>query len=112
MGNKVMTADFIDRLADKAQVLRIHKHLHGLEEPFKEVFSLRIFAELTSCMALVIWLMSLTLFILFLIALKFSISYLPSFLLTVLSMYGKEISLELLVGGVKSLLNVISKSLT
>lgn len=38
---------FTDRLADKAQVLRIHKHLHGLEEPFKEVFSLRIFAELS-----------------------------------------------------------------
>lgn len=35
-----------DKLEDKAQVLQLHRLLHGLEEPFKEVFSLRVFAEL------------------------------------------------------------------
>ena len=36
-----------DKLEDKAQALQLHRLLHGLEDPFKEVFSLRVFAELS-----------------------------------------------------------------
>lgn len=32
---------------NKEQAMKIHKALHTLEEPFKEVFSLRIFGELS-----------------------------------------------------------------
>lgn len=35
-----------EQFCDTAQALHIHKLLHGLEEPYKEVFSLRVFAEL------------------------------------------------------------------
>ena len=35
------------RLLDKSQAFEIHKTLHLLDEPYKEVFSLRIFAELS-----------------------------------------------------------------
>ena len=35
------------RLFEKTQVFEIHKTLHLLDEPYKEVFSLRIFAELS-----------------------------------------------------------------
>ena len=38
--------DFELELIDKAEALRIHKLLHKLGEPYKEVFSLRVFAEL------------------------------------------------------------------
>ena len=31
----------------KENVLRIHKELHQLPEPYREVFTLRVFAELT-----------------------------------------------------------------
>lgn len=34
------------RLLDDAQAMAIHKHLHDLEEPYKEVFMLRVFGEL------------------------------------------------------------------
>ena len=34
-------------LFDKADALKIHKLLHQLNEPYKEVFSLRIFSELS-----------------------------------------------------------------
>ncbi|MEA5014319.1 MAG: RNA polymerase sigma factor [Candidatus Limiplasma sp.] len=30
----------------KDQVMRVHHHLHGMEEPYREVFSLRVFGEL------------------------------------------------------------------
>lgn len=36
-----------ERLIDKAETMAVHKILHKLEEPYKEVFSLRIFSELT-----------------------------------------------------------------
>jgi len=36
-----------DRLEDKQQAVQIHKILHKIEEPYKEVFSLRIFGELS-----------------------------------------------------------------
>lgn len=32
---------------DEEQMIKIHQILHGLEEPYKEVFQLRIFGELT-----------------------------------------------------------------
>ncbi len=39
--------DFTDRLIDKEQVKRIHIIVHSLEEPFKEIFTLRVFGELS-----------------------------------------------------------------
>jgi len=36
-----------DRLDDKQQAVQIHRILHGIEEPYKEVFSLRVFGELS-----------------------------------------------------------------
>lgn len=35
-----------DTLADKDQAARLHERLHALEEPYKEVFMLRVFGEL------------------------------------------------------------------
>jgi RNA polymerase sigma factor (sigma-70 family) len=35
------------KLIDKAEALRIHKLLHSLKEPYKEVFTLRVFGELS-----------------------------------------------------------------
>ena len=40
-------SDFTERLLDKASAIEIHRCLHGLEEPYKEVFSLRMFGELS-----------------------------------------------------------------
>ena len=39
--------DFAERLLDRASALEIHRCLRGLEEPYKEVFSLRTFGELS-----------------------------------------------------------------
>lgn len=39
--------DLQKQLADADTALRIHMVLHGLEEPYKEVFSLRLFGELS-----------------------------------------------------------------
>ena len=39
--------DFVLELLDKDEALKIHKYLHQLDEPYKEVFSLRIFSELS-----------------------------------------------------------------
>ena len=36
-----------ERLEDKEEAMRIHKVLHGLPEPYKEVFSLRVFGQLS-----------------------------------------------------------------
>lgn len=38
--------DFVHELDDKAQALKIHLILHDLDEPYKEVFQLRVFGEL------------------------------------------------------------------
>ena len=38
--------DFTDALLDRDRALRIHRALQALEEPYKEVFSLRVFGEL------------------------------------------------------------------
>ena len=40
-------SNFEIELLDKAEALKIHKLLHKLEQPYKEVFSLRIFSELS-----------------------------------------------------------------
>lgn len=37
---------FEESLADKEQAIQIHKALHRLDEPYREIFSLRVFAEL------------------------------------------------------------------
>lgn len=38
---------FEEELADRETSLRIHRELHKLDEPYKEVFSLRVFGELS-----------------------------------------------------------------
>ncbi len=38
---------FTDLLADKALAIQVHKVLHNLREPYKEIFMLRIFGELS-----------------------------------------------------------------
>jgi len=40
-------SDFELDLLDKAEVLRLHKLLHQLDSVYKEVFSLRVFSELS-----------------------------------------------------------------
>ena len=35
------------RLLEEADAMAIHRHLHDLEEPYKEVFMLRVFGELS-----------------------------------------------------------------
>ena len=39
--------NFIKMISDKETALHIHKILHHLREPYKEIFSLRIFGELS-----------------------------------------------------------------
>ena len=39
--------DFSEMIADKSLAMQIHRVLHELQEPYKEVFSLRIFGELS-----------------------------------------------------------------
>ena len=36
-----------ERIEDKQEAMRIHKVLHSLPEPYKEVFSLRVFGQLS-----------------------------------------------------------------
>ena len=36
-----------ERFADRDQAMQIHRRLHTLEEPYKEVFSLRVFSQLS-----------------------------------------------------------------
>ena len=40
-------ADLSELIADKELALRLHRVLHGIREPYKEVFSLRVFGELS-----------------------------------------------------------------
>lgn len=40
-------ASLEERISDKEQAMEIHRLLHALEEPYKEVFSLRVFGQLT-----------------------------------------------------------------
>lgn len=41
------TPDFTELIADKETAIQLHRLLHTLHEPYKEVFSLRIFGELS-----------------------------------------------------------------
>lgn len=41
-----MHGDVIEQLADEERSFLIHRFLHGMREPYKEVFSLRVFGEL------------------------------------------------------------------
>ena len=38
--------DFLEVISDKERAVLIHKYLHDMKEPFKEVFHLRVFGEL------------------------------------------------------------------
>ena len=40
-------ADLTDLIADKELAFQLHKVLHTMREPYKEVFSLRVFGELS-----------------------------------------------------------------
>ena len=42
-----ITEDFVYRLIDYEDSVKIHELLHSLSEPYKEVFTLRVFAELS-----------------------------------------------------------------
>lgn len=39
--------DTVERLAREQLTLRVHRVLHAMEEPYKEVFQLRVFGELS-----------------------------------------------------------------
>jgi len=39
--------DLFEKMSDREQALKIHKHLHDLKEPYREVFMLRVFGELS-----------------------------------------------------------------
>jgi len=45
--NTVADTDFFESFANKEQALQIHRHLHALKEPYREVFTLRVFGELS-----------------------------------------------------------------
>jgi RNA polymerase sigma-70 factor (ECF subfamily) len=48
MPDELPSADnFEQKIWEKAQALEIHKMLHLLADPYKEVFSLRLFSELS-----------------------------------------------------------------
>ncbi len=42
----IIQADFTERFSDEESAFRIHQFLHSMDEPYKEVFSLRVFGEL------------------------------------------------------------------
>ncbi len=39
--------NFVEALIDREQALRLHRQLHLLQEPYREVFMLRVFGELS-----------------------------------------------------------------
>ena len=39
--------DILEKIIKREDSLKIHRYLHQLEEPYKEVFSLRVFSELS-----------------------------------------------------------------
>lgn len=47
MENLADERDLLAGIADKQTALEIHQILHGIDEPYKEVFSLRVFGELS-----------------------------------------------------------------
>ena len=40
------SVNFVDQMMDEERVFLIHRFLHTMDEPYKEVFSLRVFGEL------------------------------------------------------------------
>lgn len=38
---------FTEQIEDEERAFQIHRYLHGMKEPYKEVFSLRVFGELS-----------------------------------------------------------------
>lgn len=44
-----MSKDVEEKVADREQAIIIHRVLHELPEPYKEVFSLRVFGQLSFC---------------------------------------------------------------
>ena len=42
-----MSVPLTELIADRDMALRIHKALHDLKDPYKEIFTLRIFGELS-----------------------------------------------------------------
>ena len=40
-------ADFIEEFTDHETALELHRILHRMEEPYKEIFSLRVFGEMS-----------------------------------------------------------------
>ena len=39
--------DILEKIIKREDSLKIHRYLHQLEEPYKEVFQLRVFGELS-----------------------------------------------------------------
>ena len=46
LGAVEFDGDMLEKLSNKEQTLKIHRHLHHLSEPYKEVFMLRVLGEL------------------------------------------------------------------
>ena len=44
--NEKDSISFEEKVIDKEVSFQIHKYLHSMQEPYKEVFNLRIFGEL------------------------------------------------------------------
>ena len=44
--NTVDNTNIFEALANREQALQIHKHLHTLKEPYREVFMVRVFGDL------------------------------------------------------------------
>lgn len=44
---EVPSSDLLQNFSDKETALQVHRVLHRLSEPYKEVFSLRVFGELS-----------------------------------------------------------------
>lgn len=45
-GDTAADIDLLEDLSDKEQSLKIYRHLHSLDEPYREVFMLRVLGEL------------------------------------------------------------------
>ena len=45
--NAAADGNFFERIADREQAMKIHKRLHSLAEPYREVFMLRVFGDLS-----------------------------------------------------------------
>ena len=44
--SRFASPDTLESFANKEQALQIHRHLHALKEPYREVFMLRVFGDL------------------------------------------------------------------